>query len=157
MPAGVTLVDVEVVSTTAVVGSAVIEGSGATIVGSGATKVGVDGVDEGTTMAVSVSVEVHGGRGKSVFTLAAAATGLVVAATEMVDAGTEVVAAPGVSVTVTVTTVTSISVTKTRLLSGLAAAPKTHKAPTNNEPFILYFLQFEIRDPRFQTIATDQL
>jgi hypothetical protein len=80
----------------------------------------------------------------------------VVAATEVVDAGTEV-AAPGVSVTVTVTTVTSISVTKTRLLSGLAAAPKTHKAPTNNEPFILYFLRFEVRDSRFQTFATDQL
>lgn len=97
----------------------------------------VDEVDEGTTIVVSVSVEVHGGRGYSLFTLAAPATGAVVAATEVVEAGTEV-AAPGVSVTVTVTTVTAISVTKTRLLRGLAAAPITHKALTNNEPFILY-------------------
>ena len=96
----------------------------------------VDEVDEGTTTVVSVEVEVHAGRGYSLFTLAAPAAGTVVAATEVVDAGTEV-AAPGVSVTVMVTTVTATSVTKTRLLRGLAAAPKTHKALTNKEPFIL--------------------
>lgn len=139
MLVGVTLVDVEVVSTAVVVGAAVVVGSGATVVvGSGTTTVvDVDDVGEGTTTVVSVEVEVHAGLGYS-FRLAAPATGAVVAATEVVDTGTEVAAAPGVSVTVTVTTVTLISVTKTRLLSGLAAAPKTHKAPTNNEPFILY-------------------
>jgi hypothetical protein len=123
---GVTL-DVELVSTAVVVEAAVGVGSGATVVD-------VDEVDEGTTTVVSV--EVHTGLGYSLFKLAAPATGAVVATTEVVDAGIEV-AAPGVSVTVMVTTVTWISVTKTRLLRGLAAAPKTHKALTSNEPFIL--------------------
>lgn len=131
MLAGVTLVDVEVVSA-AVVGATVV-------VGSGTTMGDVDEVDEGTTMVVSVDVDVNDGRGYWFFKLAASAMGAAGAATEVVDTGTEVGAVPGVSVTVTVTTVTSTSVTKTRLLSGLAAAPKTHKAPTNNEPFILNF------------------
>ena len=157
MLVAVTLVDVEVVSTAVVVGAAVVVGSGATVVaGSGAMVVDVDEVDEGTTMVVSVSVEVYGGRGYSLFRLAAPATGTVVAATEVVDAGTEV-AAPGVSVTVMVTTVTSTSVTKTRLLRGLAAAPKTHKALTNNEPFILYFNDVTIRLLVVSAIETDQL
>ena len=122
-------------ATTVVVGAAVVAGSGATVVVGSGTR--VEEVDEGTTMVVSVSVEVDCGRGNSLFTFAAPATGAVVAATEVVVAAGTEVAAPGVSVMVTVTTVTSTSVTKTRLFSGLAAAPKTHKAPTNNEPFML--------------------
>ena len=71
MLVGVTL-GVEEVSTAVVVGAAVVAGAGATVViGSGATVVDVDEVDEGTTTAVSVSVEVHTGLGYSLFKLAA--------------------------------------------------------------------------------------